>query len=417
MYPFEKKYKEAEERAKKALLKFRSLSEGQKQAVESALKEVFPDLEESNDERIRKEIIGFIQSQIEDGNSAGWDRWIAYLERQKEQKPSEKQDYSGLTDFERAIHRGFLCAGVENVPVTIIKETAQDCLAHIKPVELKYWDKEMIQSIISILERDNCFKVVDEKPMRIFAHEQEINYLRNLQEYLYPNPHWKPSEKQKEQKLAWSKEDKQCLDTAIAILENLGYDGVADNLKHLRPHSKQEWSEEDERKLEKLSFLLTLSEVSESITPTERTELGTFLKSLRSLRFQPKQNEEEFEHLVCELVTDIVANEHMPEGERKPTAFFVKKYTDKFSSQPHWKKSLATADLENALCEIQDKYNDQSREYRIIGEAIEFIRSTEPQWRPSDEQMRALGDYIDGEEISSYDIEEIVSLYNNLRNL
>lgn len=48
----------------------------------------------------------------------------------KEQKPTEKQDYSGLTDFERAIHRGFISAGVENVTVEIIKETAQDCLAH-----------------------------------------------------------------------------------------------------------------------------------------------------------------------------------------------------------------------------------------------------------------------------------------------
>ena len=41
----------------------------------------------------------------------------------------------------------------------------------------------------------------------------------------------------------WSEEDKQCLDTAIAILENLGYDGVADNLKHLRPHPQWKPSE------------------------------------------------------------------------------------------------------------------------------------------------------------------------------
>ena len=54
------------------------------------------------------------------------------------QKAAEKQDYSGLNDLERAIHRGFLCAGVENVPVGIIKETAQDCLAHL-PVE---WSEE-----------------------------------------------------------------------------------------------------------------------------------------------------------------------------------------------------------------------------------------------------------------------------------
>ena len=56
-----------------------------------------------------------------------------YSDKQEEQKPMEKQDYSGLTDLERAIHRGFLCAGVENVPVVIIKETAQDCIASLSP--------------------------------------------------------------------------------------------------------------------------------------------------------------------------------------------------------------------------------------------------------------------------------------------
>jgi len=55
-------------------------------------------------------------------------------------KSAEKQDYTDLNDLERAIHRGFLSAGVENVPVTIIKETTQDCLAHInKPAE---WSKD-----------------------------------------------------------------------------------------------------------------------------------------------------------------------------------------------------------------------------------------------------------------------------------
>ena len=52
---------------------------------------------------------------------------------EKEQKPVDKQDYSGLNDLEKVIHRGFLAAGVENVPVGIIKETAQECLTNIKP--------------------------------------------------------------------------------------------------------------------------------------------------------------------------------------------------------------------------------------------------------------------------------------------
>lgn len=89
--------------------------------------------------------------------------------KQKEQKFTEKQDYSDLTDLERAIHRGFLVVGVENVPVTIIKETTQDCLAQMKqqkgangnekeipnkqkPTEWSEEDEEMRGTCIDLLE-------------------------------------------------------------------------------------------------------------------------------------------------------------------------------------------------------------------------------------------------------------------------
>lgn len=44
----------------------------------------------------------------------------------------ERKAYTYDNELERAIHRGFLCAGVDNVPINIIKETAQDCLLNIK---------------------------------------------------------------------------------------------------------------------------------------------------------------------------------------------------------------------------------------------------------------------------------------------
>ena len=69
---------------------------------------------------------------------------------------------------------------------------------------------------------------------------------------------------------------------------------------------------------------------------------------------------------------------------------------DRVQPQNKWKESLATADLENSLCDIQDGFSDTSYEYRILGEAIEFIRCTEskPQWKPSDEQMEALEHFV-----------------------
>ena len=57
---------------------------------ESALRELVPELKESEDERIRKEIIDWMKG----GTTYDWqenkEKWIAYLEKQKEQKPAEK---------------------------------------------------------------------------------------------------------------------------------------------------------------------------------------------------------------------------------------------------------------------------------------------------------------------------------------
>ena len=189
---YEKKYKDALEQAKK--IKHDVQNIGCKMDADM-LDLIFPELRESEDEKIRKEIIGYLESKIstaEETELLYFKRWIAWLEKPKEpkdpfddeqfrkgyetgyedaarvnfkrnerfeeclakcdpevrkevsenidkmleQNPAESQNYSNLTDFERAIQRGFLCAGVENVPVTIIKETAQDCVSQIwKPSE------------------------------------------------------------------------------------------------------------------------------------------------------------------------------------------------------------------------------------------------------------------------------------------
>lgn len=107
------------------------------------LRDAFASLERQKEKPIclstgaRKRLIETIWSDIEEcikGVS-----YFPFSKSQKEQKPAEKQDYSGLTELEGAIHRGFLCAGVENVPVAIIKETANECLARMKPAE---WSEE-----------------------------------------------------------------------------------------------------------------------------------------------------------------------------------------------------------------------------------------------------------------------------------
>ena len=85
------KYEEALERAKQGL----------------PIDEIFPELKESEDERNRKQIVGFIRWAIDRGSITNEQRersdsWLAYLERQKdkvvefdhdrEQKPEERSE-------------------------------------------------------------------------------------------------------------------------------------------------------------------------------------------------------------------------------------------------------------------------------------------------------------------------------------
>jgi hypothetical protein len=135
-----------------------------------------------------------------------------------EQKPEEKQDYSGLIDLERAIHRGFLSAGVENVPVTIIKETAQECLAEMKPAEQDYDNKIQYDSVKSGIEA--------------FAS----TYSFNIESKLFP-------QLTKAQQQLWREEIEQAV---IAGGED-GAELARDN--RYKENRMVEWSEDDKKML------------------------------------------------------------------------------------------------------------------------------------------------------------------------
>ena len=117
----------------------------------------------------------------------------------------EKQDYSGLTELEKAIHRGFLCAGIENVPVTIIKETAQDCLNHLKPAE---WSEED-EWRLKILQETICGLEWKKEKKQEF-----IDWLKSLHERFNLKP--KPE---------WSVEDYKTKRNLMSLLTNLRING------------------------------------------------------------------------------------------------------------------------------------------------------------------------------------------------
>ena len=220
---YEKKYNEALMRADEAV---------QKGCLDKDMFDIIFPPEESEDERIRKKIIEIIRMVSGPDcdvylSEEGQAECLAWLEKQKEQKqnpledysrgyndgyyhgvtdsekkPAEKQDYSGLNDLERAIHRGFLCAGVENVPVTIIKETAQDCLAQMMPADWTDKDKRILDDISKLLITWNY-------------KEMSRDYKQAIEKLIY-KPHWKPSEEQ--MKIAPDTHTKRC-NSKISIEE------------------------------------------------------------------------------------------------------------------------------------------------------------------------------------------------------
>lgn len=114
-------------------------------------------------------------------------------------KMIELQDYSSLDDLERATHRGFLVAGVENAPVTLIKETANECkrIAN-ENAEWSEEDKDMLNSCISSIEEAKENRYAYKETDGDTSYDHEIAWLESLRpvgkEFL--QPHWKPSNTQ-----------------------------------------------------------------------------------------------------------------------------------------------------------------------------------------------------------------------------
>lgn len=85
---YEKKYKEALEIAKRCYKDLNNLDGVVATMSKDFFEEVFPELNESEDERLRKEIIEFIKvSKPEWKNYSDYSSWIAWLEKQKYHKP------------------------------------------------------------------------------------------------------------------------------------------------------------------------------------------------------------------------------------------------------------------------------------------------------------------------------------------
>lgn len=191
-------------------------------------------------------IIGFVYDLL---NEIEWkDNWamskeecLRLLNNYRPHKPAEKQDYSGLNDLERAILRGFLAAGMDNFPGTVIKETAKECLAQMKPAEWSDtdnigWD----EAFACVTEAEKSAKNEEELQNAVTAEK----WLKEIKFKYYVHP----------VKQEWDEFNRDCLKRAIWYVENPAPTVVKDtNLvlwlqslpERFNLQPKKEWSEED----------------------------------------------------------------------------------------------------------------------------------------------------------------------------
>lgn len=191
MKDYEKLYKEALVNAT------REYESAQTESTRSVIKNIFPELTESNDERIWKEMLDFF-CQFEDKTLRGVDisSWIAWLEKQK---PS-KMYVSGI-----------LYEHIRNSKACLVD--MPESHKHSDYYSQAYYDLEEAMKLIKVGEKPVEWSEEDEKMVEsclLFVNANRthplatkcIDWLKSLK----PN-HWKPSaEQMKALKLASDKD-------------------------------------------------------------------------------------------------------------------------------------------------------------------------------------------------------------------
>lgn len=210
---WKKKYEEALERARK----YHGGDEGTLVCIEDMLEDVFPELAESEDEKIRKWLYDYI-SNCPNNNFAfyggvGKDAVLNYLKKQKETlhiPETCKENADSFTDEDERLQKeqkppiaGNDFGWIDELMHDFehpeeLDQKVDDVLKQrrgIKDLEWSEEDEKMRELLIAIFETNHpngFFKAneINTTDMRGVHTEEIVSWLKSLR----PQPHWKPSE-------------------------------------------------------------------------------------------------------------------------------------------------------------------------------------------------------------------------------
>lgn len=287
MEDFEKKYKEAMKACKELSDSFDN------ETLTEELEKIFPELKESQDDRLRNALISYVKTNCSIAGGYGKQEILAWLEKQGERMPADKAEpkfkvgdwvvYTGylLKDSGKEIYV-MQVASVEDGRYNFT-DTSTLCFDSEKDMRLWTIQDAKAGDVLSYRDGQWCFiykGIVTEDTFKYYALLSEkgitvndaafslltsciIPATKEQRDLLFQKMHeagyeWDADKKELkkiEQKPAWSEEDKELIDEVIQLIEDGALsreekDGYIERLNSLKdrvqPQPKQEWSKEDE---------------------------------------------------------------------------------------------------------------------------------------------------------------------------
>ena len=257
------------------------------------MNEIFPELKGSEDERIRKALIKYY-SFNKDGGSHALDnitpkQIVDWLEKQGEQKPVEwtAEDEEELKIALITLEKAGRYSSAKWLKnVCLVPQTMQ------RSAWRNEEDENRINRLIAYFEGKESFTAEDDI---VYA-----NWLKSLKNKVKPQP-----------KQEWSEDDDKNLEKTIWCVEKVGKlifaktDKLVSWLKSLKeklqPQPKQEWSEEDRDYYDAIIAKLEVTQEDALLTDSQME----FLKSLKERYFwKPTDEQIEAIRLARAFVTD-----------------------------------------------------------------------------------------------------------------
>lgn len=401
-----------------ALDKIKSLYEQAKQdgnPIWSTYEYLIPELAESEDERIRKEILNYVLYKADGVSEEDEHRWVTWLEKQKEpenvsastmipscweveqkeQKPAElggenKEEVEDLPQLVVAELGKYVGGDYWKSPWALDSTGISYPLYFAKlgakwqkeqkpnfdtywengsmvckqkeqnPYEPKNWpaDKDnLTQEQKPVKYGDDVVEEAEEYTSKVDCGEYGVEVTEAYIAGVLAERNRKPAE--------WSEEDELMMKAVIGILDESDHPKLCHWLKSLKPQPKQEWSEEDE---EIFNNIIEKAKGGHWIEVNEITWLITHFKSLRP---QPRQEWNEEDELKRDNLIGLIE-----EIKRQP----LKRLED-------W-----------------DGY-------------INWLKSLKPSWKPSKEQMDVLFNAGNGNYLNGTHMQILKNLYNDLKKL